>query len=141
MTASFDRGETGGLEFIQEGEALTTVETEAFLKRLNNELVLSQLAIRRARTHAANCKKAYEMRRIPLLLSAECPPVGRGVGEVTVAERDAWINNRIMAEYQALNDAKIALENAIDYGWQVKDQVRIMQSLNNNAKEIYRSAR
>ncbi|MCC5574561.1 hypothetical protein IMZ11_02760 [Microtetraspora sp. AC03309] len=136
MSDVFEKGDNG-FEFVNEDAVLTPADTDRFLKRLNNELVRAQMDIRRARKQKADCDEAYQRKRLPLLMSEECPDVGRGAGQVTVEERDAWINSQIYGEYTALRNAKDAMEDAVGYGWLVKDQIRVMQSLNNNAKAIY----
>lgn len=141
MIATFDRGEDGAFVFASEDEVLTPADTDTFLKRLNNELVRAQREVRLARRASADATKAYKKLRAPLLLSQDCPEVGRGAGLVTVEYRDAWINKQISDAYWAHRDALTALEEADGYMWLVKDQVRVMQSLNNNAKAIYTTDR
>ncbi|MEU8199543.1 hypothetical protein AB0C10_37740, partial [Microbispora amethystogenes] len=87
----FERGETGSFEFVDEGSVLTPVETEMFLKRLNNELGRAQLAVRKARRHELDCEQKYMTGRAPLLLHEDCPQVGRRAGEATQKQQDAWL--------------------------------------------------
>lgn len=139
MTYEFERAETGGLVFKQPGVPLNPSQTDAFLQVLNNELEVAGAAVRAARKHWAACKEAFETGETRLLMSPECPRVGRTASDVTVAERDAWVRSQIGAEYKALHFANVRLDNATDYAWQVKEQVSLLQSLNNNAKATFDS--
>lgn len=135
MTA-FIRAPTGGLVLTKPGNALTPAETDEFLQVLNNELETAGAAVVEARNAVASLKESYEKAKARLLLSAECPRVGRGAMDVTAAERDAWLMVRFEAEHWALHRAEVRLESAAEYMWKVKDQVHLVQSLNNNAKEL-----
>lgn len=133
----FERGETGSFEFVDEGAILTPVETDRFLRRLNNELGMAQLAVRRARSRELDCVRKFMTARAPLLLDPDCPKVGRRAGETTQRQQDEWLAERIPAEYWAWKQAEVERRNAVDYADQVKNQVEIMRSLNVNAKAIY----
>lgn len=130
------RAPSGGLVLTKPGNTLTPAETDEFLQVLNNELETAGTAVVEARNTVAGLKEAYEKAKARLLLSPECPRVGRGAMDVTAAERDAFLAVRLEAEHWALHAAENRLENAVEYMWQVKDQVHLVQSLNNNAKEL-----
>ena len=140
MTESFQRTE-GGFEFIDEDAILTPVQTDRYLKQLHNELGRAQLEVKKARRRELDRTKAYLEARAPLLLDEDCPEVGRGAGQVSAKERDAWFSLRIPEEFWDLKEAALDRANAVDYLWQVKDQVRVMQSLNKNAKAMYDTER
>lgn len=137
MSVVFDRGESGALEFITEDTVLTPAETEKYLKKLNNELALAQLAVRKARLHELDAYKTFLKSRAPLLLDEDCPKVGRRAGEVTQRQQEEWLAERIPNEYWAWKTAELERRNAVDYAEQVRRQVEIMRSLNANAKAIY----
>ena len=141
MSVVFDRGPSGALEFINEDTVLTPEETERYLKRLNNELVLAQLAVRKARERELKAYRAFLEARAPYLLDEECPKVGRRAGEVTQRQQDEWLAQRIPNEYWGWKTAELERRNAVDYAEQVRRQVEIMRSLNANAKAIYESYR
>ncbi|MEV7013470.1 hypothetical protein [Streptosporangium sp. NPDC051022] len=136
--SDFEKRESG-FEFIGEDAILTPVQTDYYLKVLNNELGRSQLAVKRARQDELEKERSYLEMRAPLLLDEDCPEVGRGAGQVSAKERDSWFAARIPDEYWAYREAKVVRTNAVDYAWQVKAQVEIMRSLNVNAKAIYDS--
>lgn len=139
---SFERNEeTGSFEFVDASEILTPVQTDHFLKKLNNELGLAQLKVRKARTREVELEEAYMRARTPLLVDAACPEVGRRAGQVSQKQQDAWFAEKIPDPYWALRTAQVVRRNAVDYAEQVKAQVEIMRSLNVNAKAIYDSYR
>lgn len=136
MSDIFVKGE-GGFQFVDLDEPMTPADTDRYLRRLNNELVISQLAVTRARGEEIDAQKMYAATRNPLLMDPSCPKVGSRAGQVSAKERDLWISARIPGAYWALEEAKLVRTNAVDYAWQVKTQAGLMQSLNNNAKAIY----
>ena len=125
---------------LDEDEALTPPEAERYLKQVNNELARAQIALRRLRYEELRVKKEYTEARTALLFSPECPQAGRGEGQVTVAERDAWIDARIACHWQ-YESLQVQVTNASEYLRTVGKQVSIAQSLNNAAKELYSSFR
>lgn len=137
MTDLFQKAESGSFEFISEDAILTPADTDVFLKRLNNELGRSQLAVKRAREAELEAEKEYLTARTILLMQEEAPEVGRRAGQLSQKQMDEWFAVRISEPYWALREAKIVRANAVDYAWQVKAQVELMRSLNVNAKAQY----
>ena len=139
--SDFERGQTGSFEFQDEGAVLSPVETDLFLKRLNNELGMAQLRVRQARRKEIVAERAFMESRTPLLLDEDVPEVGRRAGQVTQKQQDAWFAARLPEEYWTLRSAQVERRNAVDYAIQVRDQMEIMRSLNKNASihmETYR---
>lgn len=118
-----------GFVFLEPDAHLTPAEVERFLNLLNNEIARAQDNLRRARGRELDAKKIYTRERDRLLLSDDCPNVGRASGDVTVAERDAWINTRIDNELWIYKTAKVEREDAESYVWAIKDQIEILRSL------------
>lgn len=139
MSDLFQRGESGGFEFLSEDAVLTPADTDVFLKRLNNELARAQLNLMRARSAEVAAERTYlEVRSIFLLNTSEEPPeVGKRAGQVSQKQADEWFAVRISAEYWALREARVVRANATDYAFQVKAQIELMRSLNVNAKALY----
>lgn len=129
--------ETGSFEFLSADVVLTPVDTDVFLRMLNNELGRSQLAVKRAREAELNAERTYMEARTRILLDEDAPEVGRRAGQVSQKEQDSWFAERIPAPFWALREARITRANAVDYAWQVKAQVELMRSLNVNAKAMY----
>jgi hypothetical protein len=137
MTDVFQKTESGSFEFLSEDVVLTPADTDVFLKRLNNELGRSQLAVKRAREAELQAEYAYMTARAPLLLDPDCPEVGKRAGQVSQKAQEQWFADRIPDEYWTLRAARVERQNATDYAWQVKAQVELMRSLNVNAKAMY----
>lgn len=137
MPEVFGRGPSGGFEFLDEGAVLSPVETDRFLRKLNNELAWAHLRVRQARAAELQREEQFARARVPLLLDDDVPKVGTRAGEVTKATQDQWFADRLPDPYWALRSARAARQNAIDYARVVADQVEIMRSLNSNAKTIY----
>ncbi|MGI5274676.1 hypothetical protein ACQEUU_36965 [Nonomuraea sp. CA-218870] len=127
-----------GFRILDEDAALTPPEAERYLKQVSNELARAQVSLRRLRYEELRLKKQYTEARTELLFSEDCPQAGRGEGQVTVAERDAWIDARIACHWQ-YESLQVQVKNAEDYLRTVGKQVSIAQSLNNTAKELYGS--
>lgn len=118
-----------GFVFLEPDAHLTPAEVERFLNALNNEIARAQNMLRQARHRELEAKKIYARERDRLLLSSDCPNVGRASGDVTVAERDAWINIRIDDQLWIYKTAKVEREDAESYVWAIKDQIEILRSL------------
>ncbi|GAA3417720.1 hypothetical protein [Streptosporangium vulgare] len=138
--SGFEKQEAG-FQFIDAGAVLTPAETDLFLKLLNNELGSSQLAARKARRAELDAFKTYLKARKHHELDPDCPEAGRGAGQVTEKARELWFEARIPTEYWAWKDAVLARQEAVDYAWQVKAQIKLMQSINSNAKVGYETYR
>ncbi|WP_214103171.1 hypothetical protein [Acrocarpospora catenulata] len=141
MSDVFARGRSGSFEFIDADAVLTPVETDAFLRRLNNELAWAHLAVRTARAREVECEKAFMVAKAPVLLEEEVPKVGNRAGEMNKTAADAWWAERLPEPYWALRSSQLERRNAQDYATLVQNQVEIMRSLNVNAKAIYESYR
>lgn len=128
-----------GFQFISEDTILTPVDTDVYLRRLNNELGLSQLAVMKAREAELAAERAYLEARSQLILDEDPPEVGRRAGQVSQKTQDEWFAARISDEYWAMREAKVVRANAVDYAWQVKAQIDLMRSLNVNSRAIYDS--
>ncbi|MEV8639406.1 hypothetical protein AB0395_47920 [Streptosporangium sp. NPDC051023] len=130
--------EESGFRILDEDAVLTPVEADRYLKQVNNELGRAQIALRRLRYEELRLTKAYTEAKTVLLFSVDCPKVGRSEGQVTVDERDAWINAHIDCYWQFAS-LQVQVKNAEDYLRTVGKQVSIAQTLNNNAKDAYNS--
>lgn len=123
-------------QFIDEDAVLTPPEAERYLKQVSNELARAQLTLQRLRYRELQLDRTFTEKRTELLLSEQCPKVGRSEGCVTVDERDAWINSQI-PEYWPFRSAQVQTKNAEDHLKRVSKQASIAQSLNNSARELY----
>ncbi|MET9339217.1 hypothetical protein [Nonomuraea sp. NPDC003804] len=137
MNEAFHRAESGGIVLTNPDVPLTLAQTEALLEHLTNELEVANDAAKEARIKLAEAQVAHKKAENRLLLSEECPKVGRGLGMVTAAERDAWVFMKAIAEWEAVHFAEVHLANATSYAWKLREQNSLAQSLNNNAKAVY----
>lgn len=126
-----------GFVFLEPDAHLTPAEVERFLNLLNNEVARAQNNLSRARGRELDAKKIHARERDRLLLSDECPNVGRASGDVTVAERDAWINTRIDDELWIYKTAQVEREDAESYVWAIKDQIEIIRSLGVMSRQAF----
>lgn len=134
--SNFEKTESG-FQFKSADEILSPVETDRYLKLLNNELGIAQLGVKKARQAELNAYQAYLMARKPLELDDDYPEGER----VTEKVREQWVAARIPGPFWEWKQAVLDRQNAVDYAWQVKTQSKLMQSINNNAKAAYESYR
>ena|GEM_PF-3401493 len=134
MSGELSRTSSGGFVFTRPGTPLTPAQTDMLLQHINNELERTADLVTEARKRLAAAQEAYKKAEAKLLLSPSCPRVGRGEGSVSAAERDAWLLDRLSAEWTAQHEAQVLLDIATDGVWKVKDQLSLVQSLNNNAQ-------
>lgn len=118
-----------GFVFLEPTAHLTPPEVERFLSLLGNEIAKAQEELVLARDRELEAKAIYTKARDRLLLSDACPNVGRASADVTVDEREAWINARIGDELWIYKTVQVQRENAESYQWALKDQIKIVQSL------------
>lgn len=133
-------------------EPLTPIEVEAQLRSLTNHSRAGQQQMRLARAALAEGRKKVAIAKTLLsfaiadqLDAADCPPVGRGAGETTVAVRDAWVVRKTKAERLALQEAEstvrdlvTAMENARTFAHSVSEQLSAVQSIGASVREAYR---
>lgn len=141
MNEAFRRAETGGIVLAKPGAPLNPAQTDELLQHLSNELETANAAAEEAAVKVADCQVAFKKAENRLMLSPECPKVGRGLGMVTAAERDAWVFSQVVEEWEALQFAEVLLNNATRYAWKLREQNSLAQSLNNNAKAAFDSNR
>ena len=141
MTDAFTRAESGGFVFARPGTPLNPAQADSLLQHLSNELEASRVAVEVARTRLAECQAAHKKAENEFFLSPDCPKVGRGLGMVTAAERDAWVFSKVIEKWEAVHFAELHLANATGYMWKLREQNSLAQSLNNNAQAAYHSYR
>jgi hypothetical protein len=134
VSEAYQRTPSGGLVLTAPDTPLRPDQTDALLQHINNALEVSTDAVAEATRKVAECQKSFKKAETRLLMSPDCPRVGRTVGTVTAAERDAWVARSTATEWEALHDAEVLLNVATSYAWKIKDQISLFQSLNNNAQ-------
>lgn len=92
--------------------SLTPVEIEQKLRDLVNEMYTAQKSLAAARDAETASEIAYKRAKARAFHHSDCPHVSRG-GH-TVADRDAWIDTKVMDEWAAARVATTAREIATD---------------------------
>lgn len=122
----------------REWTCLTPLETEQALTEVKNESGRAWRILKDARNAEVAAKKAYRVAKTEALLGGDCPRVGRD--GVTVAERDAWIDQQTEEEHSAMEAAKAMTENAKDYLSTVREQGSHIQSQHKSVMQAYQMA-
>lgn len=113
---------------------LTPIDIERKLHQLVLDLEHAQKLLAQARDDEVEAKHAYEAKRRRLLLQPDCPRTGRAVGAVTVAERDAWVDEKCETEEHAYNIAVVKREAAKDHLQTLRDQSMLVMSLSRSVQ-------
>jgi hypothetical protein len=86
----------------------------------------------KARFALANAKDALEKAKRRTLLSEDCPKVRRDGW--TVAERDAYVDDKCATEHTAYLLAQAAMDTATNTVFAVKEQISSAQTLSQNIR-------
>lgn len=124
-----------GFVFIEPTAHLTPAQCDRLFNILSNEIADAHQELTKARDRELEAKKIYVKLRDKLLLSDDRPRVSRAKGDFTVDEREAWIRSHIDDEYWIYETTKVQRENAEAYMWDLKDQIRIIQSIGVTARQ------
>lgn len=114
---------------------------EQALKEFSDSLEAARQALRMARDQEVTIEVAYKRAHRKALLSAECPKVRskRDDGSiVTVAERDAWVEDQCADEELALAIATANRQAARDLHDTLRTQGSLAQSLSKSVADSYR---
>jgi hypothetical protein len=106
---------------------LTVIETEQLLRDINRSLGEAVRDLRAARQEELKALKAYRRVYRKAMFSEDCPVVSRGTA--TVADRDAWVEEQVEAEWFAHQVAEGAREDAKNFLQTVKEQASVLQSI------------
>lgn len=102
------------------------------LERLNachNDLAKAHRWLAEARDAEVTASEALRMATAAALTSEDCPRPKRGENGVTVADRDAWVDQQTTPERQAAQGAEAHRKAAEDYLRVVRDQASVVQSM------------
>lgn len=118
-------------------EPLTPVEIETRLRQSITMLTRAEGGLREARDAETEAEIRYRQALYRAHLSRECPTVGRGATDATVAERDAWVQRTVDSEWQAYKRAETFRESAQDHLRTVRDVVEVLRSLGASVRTAY----
>lgn len=116
-------------------EPLTPVEVEAKLRGLVNDMYAAQKALAAARQVETTAEIEYKRAKARAFHHSDCPHVSRG-GH-TVADRDAWIDRKVMDEWAAARVATTAREVAQDNLRVVLAVAETVRSLGASVRSAY----
>lgn len=102
------------------------------LKQIFNAVFQAQKDLRDARTAEADADVALKRARIIAFHSPDCPKVTRG--GYTVADRDAWVDQQSLEQWEAHRRAVAARESAHDYVRALSTQSDILRTLNTSMR-------
>lgn len=92
-------------------------------------MTTSQQMLAKARREQVDADEALRMARARAVLSDECPRPKRGENGVTVADRDAWVDQQVADLRFAAAVAEASCEAAKDHLRVTRDQASTVQSL------------
>lgn len=118
--------------------SLNPVQVEQKLRQCVNDLYAAEKALAEARDAEVDAEIAYQSTRRKLLLSEACPKVSRG--NVTVADRDAWIDNECADEWMAYRLTSVKCQAAQDHVRTVRDVTSTVQSIASLVRQAYSMA-
>ena len=119
-------------------EPLTPVQVESKLRALVTAITQAQQQLAKARMAEVEAEAEYQQAKVRATYSPECPAVKRG--EVTVGERDAWIDSHVLDESLARNHATALREIAVDALRARIAESQAVQSLNASVRQAYQMA-
>lgn len=116
-------------------EPLSPVDVERKMRQLVTDLYASQKALREARDDETGAEIEYRRAQRRAILSPDCPKVARG-GH-TAADRDAWVEDRVDAEWLAYRLATTNREAAQDHLRVVLAVAETVRSLGASVRSSY----
>lgn len=106
---------------------LSMIQTEQKLLELNEALAEALDDLKAKRDGQVRAEHKLRKAQRSALFDEDCPAVSRG--QVTIADRDAWVDDKSDAEWLEYNLAKVQMENAKDHMHAVREQISTMQSI------------
>jgi hypothetical protein len=118
--------------------SLNPVQVEQKLVQSVRELYAAEKDLAEARDAEVEAEIAYQSSRRRLLLSDACPKVSRG--SVTVADRDAWVDNECADEWMSYRLTQVKCQAAQDHVRTVRDVASTVQSIASLVRQAYSMA-
>jgi hypothetical protein len=108
-------------------ELETPVTARNRIRAVGSQLVQAELSLKRARDAEVEARQAYESAKRAAALSPEAPRVARG--GATVAEREAWVDERCERLEFAYRVAEANRQAATDHYKTVDTQAMLAQAI------------
>lgn len=118
--------------------SLNPVQVEQKLVQSVRDLYAAEQKLAEARDAEVEAEIAYQTAKRRLLLSEDCPKVSRG--SVTVADRDAWIDNECADEWMAYRITQVKCQAAQDHVRTVRDVASTVQSIASLVRQAFSMA-
>jgi hypothetical protein len=108
---------------------LTIGQVQERLHTVHQDMAAAQRALRQCRDREVEAKAVLRVAIARATMSPDCPRPKRGENGVTVADRDAWVDNQVHDEWLAAEVAEAARRAAEDALRVSRDQASVVQSL------------
>lgn len=108
---------------------LTLQDVLQRLHTVHQDMAAAQRAVREARDREVEAEAVLRRAIVATTLSADCPKPKRGENGVTVADRDAWVDQRVEDERFKAAVAEAVRKSAEDALRVSRDQASVVQSL------------
>lgn len=118
--------------------ALNPVQVEQKLRECVTQLYAAEKALAECRDSEVNAELAYRSQYRRALLSDECPKVSRGA--VTVADRDAWVEQKCADAFESYRLWQARCQAAQDHVRIVRDVTSTVQSIASLVRQAYSMA-
>ena len=99
------------------------------LHTVHQDMAAAQRAVRECRDREVEAVEALRRATVRATLSDDCPTPKRGENGVTVAHRDAWVDQQVAAERLAALVAEATRKAAEDHLRVTRDQASTVQSM------------
>lgn len=99
------------------------------LHGVHQDMAVAQRAVRQSRDREVELTEALRMATVRAMLADDCPRPKRGENGVTVADREAWVDQRVSDERFAAAVAEATRKSAEDALRVARDQASVVQSL------------
>lgn len=99
------------------------------LHSVHQDMAYSQRQLAKARDAEVDAKAALRLATAKAVLHPDCPRPKRGENGVTVADRDAWVDQQVHAEWLAAEVAEATRKAAEDHMRVTRDQASTVQSM------------
>lgn len=117
----------------------TPIQIEAALSRIVTQITQAQIALAKARAVEAEAEKALKRAETTAHFHPDCPKPQRSTG-LTVADRQAWIDREVMAQWEAHVDAVKGREIAVDARTAVAAELEAVRSIGTLTRQAYQMA-
>jgi hypothetical protein len=115
----------------------TPIEVERMLADVTAKMQQLRDDLAAARIAERDAKRAHEIAKVHAAADPWCPKVERG--GATVGERQAWIDERVLDELLALQDATTLRQIASEALHSVHKELEALQSIGASVRASYRS--